>query len=159
MNKLKKILVPALIVIFVAVCGIWMFSSDLEHIEDTNGADNYSLQTITDENIINLDIGALNYSESTDNITNTTTYSSDKFTGVAEIYGSNYFGSTLEFRVNHAQVTQGNFKMVIVVDDEIVHEFELNELTQTYTLENVTGYVALRIAGESAEFMFDYNIY
>ena len=73
MDNLKKILVPVLIVIFVAVCGIWMFSTDAEHIEDTNGADNYSLQQITDSNIIKMDIGALNYTESTDNITNTTT--------------------------------------------------------------------------------------
>ena len=31
--------------------------SDLEHIEDTNDAENYSLTTITDENIINQDMG------------------------------------------------------------------------------------------------------
>ncbi len=159
MKKFKKILVPALIVIFVAVCGIWMFSSDAEHIEDTNGADNYSLQQITDSNIINMDISALNYSESTDNITNTTTYSSDKFTGVAEIYRTNITANRFDITVNHAQVNSGNFRLVLVHNDEIVHEFTLNELVQTYTLENPNGTVSLRIAGESADFMFDYIIY
>ena len=158
MNKLKKILVPVLVVIFIAVCGIWMFSSDVEHIEDTNGADNYSLQQITDSNIINMDIGALNYSETTDNITNTTTYSSDKFTGVAEIYRTNIKANRLEITVNHAQVNSGNFRLVLVHNDEIVHEFTLNELVQSYTLENPNGTVSLRIAGESADFMFDYFI-
>ncbi len=158
MDKLKKILVPVLVVIFVAVCGIWMFSSDVEHIEDTNGADNYSLQQITDSNIINMDIGALNYSESTDNITNTTTHYSDKFTGVAEIYRTNIKANRFDITVNHAQVNSGNFKLVLVHNDEIVHEFTLNELVQSYTLENPDGTVSLRIAGESADFMFDYFI-
>ena len=46
--------------------------------------------------------------------------------------------------------------MVLCVDDEIVHTFTLNELSQTYVIENVRGTVSLRIAGESADFMFDY---
>ncbi|MBE6776050.1 MAG: hypothetical protein E7543_07670 [Ruminococcaceae bacterium] len=127
--------------------------------EDTNGADNYKLQQITDYNIINMDIGALNLKESTDSITNTTTYSSDKFTGVAEIYMNNIKGNRFDITINHAQVNSGNFKIVLVHNDEIVHEFKLNELMQSYTLENPNGTVALRIAGESADFMFDYYLY
>ncbi len=155
----KNKLFGIIIAIAVVAVAIFMFmGNDLEHIEDTNGAENFALQTITDENIINQDIGALNYKESTDSISNTTTYSSDKFTGVAEIYGTNLMATSMEITINHAQVTAGNFKIVLVVDDEIVHEFKLNELTQTYTLENPSGYVALRIAGESADFMLDYSI-
>lgn len=158
-EKTKKILFGIMAVVLVAVCGIWFLTDNTQHIEDTNGADNYKLQTITDYNIINRDIGALNVKESTDNITNTTTYSSDKFTGVYEIFGENIKGNRFDIIINHAQVNSGNFKMVLVHNDEIVHEFELNELTQSYTLENPDGYVALRIAGESADFMFDYMVY
>ena len=37
---------------------------------------------------------------------------------------TNYY----EITVNFAEVNSGNFKLVLVIDDEIVHEFKLNEL-------------------------------
>ncbi len=159
MEKIKKILLGAGVVVFLAVFALGMFSSDIEHIEDTNGADNYRLQQITDYNIINMDVGALNYKKSNGLISNTVTYSSDKFTGVAQIFSENLTANRFDITVNHAAVYSGNFKMVLVYNDEIVHEFKLNELTQEFTLENVKGTVALRIAGESADFMFDYHLY
>lgn len=158
MRNIKKLLVSLGAIVLVIFGAIWILGNDLEHIEDTNGETNYALQTITDSNIINMDIGALNLKEKTGFVTNTKTYSSDKFTGVAEIYGTNIKANRFDITVNHAQVNSGNFKMVLVCNDEIVHEFTLNELSQSYTLENPSGYVALRIAGESADFMFDYSI-
>ena len=158
MEKLKKVLMILGVVIFVAVAAVWIFSTDIEHIEDTNGPDNYTLQQINDENIINMDVGALNYKESKDVLSNTITYSSDKFTGVAEIYNNNIKGNRLDITVNHARVDSGNFKLVLLHKGEIVHEFRLNELMQTYTLKNPSGNVSLRIAGESADFQFDYHI-
>lgn len=157
-EKTKKILIGIGAIVLIVVAVVWFMQSDLEHIEDTNGADNYNLQTITDSNIINRDIGAMGLKISNSTITNTTSYSSEKFTGVEEIYGENIVANRMEFNINHASVTEGNFKIVLLVDDEIVHEFKLNELMQTYVLENPSGYVSLRIAGESANFMFDYYI-
>ncbi len=158
-EQTKKKLIGIMAVVLVIVGFIWFLNDDLEHIEDTNGPDIYKLQTINDDNIINLDTGSMGLKESTDNITNTVTYSSNKFTGVYEIYGINIKGNRFDITVNHARVDGGNFRMVLVHNDEIVHEFKLNELTQSYTLENPDGYVALRIAGESADFMFDYALY
>lgn len=158
MDKIKKILLGAGVIVFIAVFAIWMFSSDLEHIEDTNGADNYTLQQITDDNIINMDIGALNVGRKKSAISDTVTYSTKKFTGVAEIFTENIATNRFTITVNHAAVNSGNFKMVLVYNDDIVHEFKLNELTQEFTLENVNGTVSLRIAGESADFMFDYHV-
>lgn len=157
-EKTKKILIGIGAIIMVVVAIIWFMQDGLEHIEDTNGADNYNLQTITDSNIINRDVGAMGLKTSNGIVTNTTSYSSEKFTGVEEIYGENIVANRMEFNINHAQVTEGNFKIVLLVDDEIVHEFKLNELMQTYVIEDVSGYVSLRIAGESANFMFDYYI-
>ena len=157
-EKTKKILIGIGAIVLIVVAAVWFMQSDLEHIEDTNGADNYNLQTITDSNIINRDIGAMGLKISNSTVTNTTSYSSEKFTGVEEIYGENIVANRMEFNINHASVTEGNFKIVLLVDDEIVHEFKLNELMQTYVLENPSGYVSLRIAGESANFMFDYYI-
>lgn len=157
-EKIKKIIAVIGAVVLIAVCAVWFLSSNPEHIEDTNGADNFGLQTITDSDIINRDVGAMGLEKSTDAISNTATYSSKKFTGVEEIYGTNIWGNRFEITINHARVDSGNFKIVLLENDRIVHEFELNELTQTYVLENPNGYISLRIAGESADFMFDYHI-
>ncbi len=157
-EKTKKIMAIIGAIVMVAVAAIWFLNSNLEHIEDTNGIDNFSLQTITDANIINRDIGAMGLKTSTDSISNTTTYSSNKFTGVEEIYGTNIWGNRFEITVNHARVDSGNFKIVLLENYNIVHEFTLNELTQTFVLDNPDGYISLRIAGESADFKLDYYV-
>lgn len=158
-QKIKNILWVIFAVAVVVVCIVCFLGNDLKHIEDTNGADNYDLQTITDENICKMDIGALNITESEKLLGNTATYQSKKFTGVYEVFTTNIITNRFEITVNHARINAGNFKMVLCVDDEIIHIFTLNELTQTFVLENVKGTVSLRIAGESADFMFDYYIY
>lgn len=158
-GKLKKIIAILGAVVLVAVATVWFMSSDLKHIEDTNGADNYSLQTITDSNVINRDVGAMGLNIHKSAVSGVTTYSSEKFTGVEEIYGNNIWGNRFEITVNHARVDSGNFRIVLLEDERIVHEFRLNELTQTYVLENPSGYISLRIAGESADFQLDYHTY
>lgn len=156
---MKKIFAVIGAVVLVVVCAVWFLNSDLKHIEDTNGTDNFALQTITDDNIIKRDIGAMGLEKSTGAISNTVTYSSDKFTGVEEIYGNNVWGNRLEFTLNHARVDSGNFRIVLLENEKIVHEFAINELTQTYVLENPDGYISLRIAGESADFILDYYVF
>ena len=156
---MKKLISVVFAIVLIVIAVFWFSGDDLNHIEDTNGANNYSLQTITDENIRNLDIGALNIVKHDNLIGETVTYQSDRFTGVYELFRENIVTNRFEITINHAQVNAGNFKMVLCVDDEIVHTFALNELTQTFILEDVAGTVSLRIAGESADFMFDYFVY
>ena len=57
---MKKLISAVFAIVLIVIAVFWFSGDDLNHIEDTNGANNYSLQTITDENIRNLDIGALN---------------------------------------------------------------------------------------------------
>lgn len=157
--KLKKLLSTVFVILLVGFGLYWLITDDTTHIEDTNGDDNYALQQITDQNIVKLDMGAIGGPNiKTSFVSDTETYYANKFTGVAEIYGENLITNRLTVTVNHAQVEKGNFKMVLLVGNEIVHEFSLNEFTQTYTIEDVSGYVSLRIAGESADFSFDYYI-
>lgn len=158
MGKFKKILICIVAVILVGCFVISMLTSDLKHIEDTNGADNYNLQQITDYNIINMDIGALNLAESNELFNNLPTYKSDKFTGVAEVYLNNIYGNRFDITIYNLWVESGNFKAVLLHNGEIVHEFKNNELSQTYTLDNPKGSVSLRIAGESADFKFSYDL-
>lgn len=158
MTGIRKILTAVGVIAFIAVFALWMMSSDLEHIEDTNGPDIYKLQEINDGNIISMDTGALNFTQANELFNSLPVYKSDKFTGVAEIYGTNIKGNRLDITLYNLWVKSGNFRVVLIHNDEIVHEFKLNELMQTYTLENPDGYVAIRIAGESADFEFSYEL-
>lgn len=158
-EKLKKILWTALAIGVVIAVAITLLFNDLEHIEDTNGTDNYKLQQITNEDIIDFDMGSIggpNIKESL--ISDMQVYYSNKFTGVAEISYEEVIANRYEVSLYNTTVEKGNFKIVLVENDEIVHEFELNETMQSFVLEDVSGYVALRIAGESADFSFSYSI-
>lgn len=157
MQGIKKILTLVGVVVFIAVFALWMFSSDLEHIEDTNGAENYTLQQINDFNIINMDVGAMNVVQAKEAFNNLPTLKSKKFTGVYEVYKTDIVGNRFEITLYNTTVKSGNFKIVLVYNDEIVHEFRLNELYETYTLENPDGNISLRIAGESADFKFSHD--
>ena len=152
--------------VFVVVVGVWLILGTPEHIEDTNGADDLSLQTITDENIINLDFGAVGGPTISrrNGWSNTVEFSAKKYTGVTEILYDNYIGTTgFEVALSDFEVYDGNFKLIVVYNDEIVATLEPGAVVE-YRLEDVSGYISLRIAGESASFSFtmsqyDYDIH
>ena len=158
MQKSKNGLIAIIAVIVLIFGAFSMFGKSIDHIEDTNGVENYTLQQITDYNIIKMDIGAKNISETKSALSALPEYSSKKFTGVSEIYYTNISANRFDITVYNLWVESGNFKLVLLLNDEIVHEFTLNELTQTYTLENPKGTVSLRAAGESADFEFSYDL-
>lgn len=161
-KNLKANLWRIFAVVFLIVCGIWFFSSELKHIEDTNGPDVLTLGSITDADIINLDTGALSpVKVSRSDITiggvdlnASVKLSSQKFTGVYEVLYENYvLPSDFVLQLSSFEVMSGNFKMVVVHDDKIVATIEPG-MQVDYRLDNVTGYVSLRIAGESAAYQF-----
>ncbi len=155
MKNLKNKLFVVVILVVVVIGAVTLFNSDLEHIEDTNGADNFELQQITDENIINQDMGALNVTTSTKEIANMTEISSKKFTGVYEVLYTNLLGkSDFVLKLYDFKVNSGNFKMVVVHDGEIV-ETITEENYEEFILEDIKGTVSLVIAGESADFSFE----
>jgi hypothetical protein len=155
MKNIKNKLFVPVILIAVIIAGIMLFNTDLENIEDTNGADNFELQTITDEDIAKIEMGSLNVGVSTNNITNMTEISSSKFTGVYEVLYTNLIGKS-DFLLNiyDFQINSGNFKMVVVHDGEIVHTIT-PENAEEFLLEDISGTVSLVIAGESADFSFE----
>ncbi len=155
---MKKLIVLIAIVIIFVAGSFLVFNSGIEHIEDTNGADNYSLQEITDDNIINMDTGALNLVKSNELFNDLPVYKSDKYTGVSEIYLTNLITNRFDITLYNTYVNSGNLRIVLIYNDEIVHDFKINEVIQTYTLENVNGTVSLRVAGESADFEFCYDL-
>ncbi len=158
-NSLKNVLWKVFAIIMVFTCTVLFLLDDTEPIEDTNGADNYTLQAITDQNIIQQDMGMVGGIKTHKNlIGDAITISSDGFTGVYEVLYDNYvLPSDFHLQLTNLTVTGGNFKAVIVHDDKIVEELEFNSednLFIDYLLEDVTGTVSLRLAGESAAFSF-----
>ena len=130
--------------------------------EDTNGENNYSLQTITNENIINLDTGSsgLSYSEEDLGGIISTKYSSKNFNGVEQLYTTNFIGSSdITVYIGTMNVKSGNFKLVAINEDKIIKEFPLDAFAETYFFEDISGTFSIHVAGESASFNFSIQIY
>lgn len=150
-NNLLYILIAVAVVV---ICGYSFLNSDLKHIEDTNGPDDYTLTTITDENIIKQDMGALNVSKSTGLLNDGVTFKSDKFTGVYRVFQTNFFfDSDFLMDVAGFWVNSGNFRMCIVNDGKIIATVEPG-MFDTCELSDLNGSFELVIAGESADFEF-----
>ena len=115
--------------------------------EDTNGEDDFSLQTLTDQDIIGSS-SCSKYMSSTTTMGNRTVCKVQTMSGVESLFQRRVENQRLDILVSCA-VTKGNARLVLVVDDTIVHEFALNKDNQHLTLENVTGKVSLKLAGES----------
>lgn len=161
--KIKNILIGILVVIFLVVFAVWMLASPkIDHIEDTNGADNYSLQTITEQDVIEQKMGTKGtVSESENHLGNISSgikYSSKKFTGVYCLHTTTLFkGSDIYVSLAEFGIKEGNFAFYIVFDGEVVGKIEPNDAaTSEFILENVekTGSLEYVIAGESASFEF-----
>lgn len=153
-NNLLYILIAVAVVV---ICGYSFLNSDLKHIEDTNGPDDYTLTTITDENIIKQDMGALNVSKSTGLLNDGVTFKSDKFTGVYRVFQTNFFfDSDFLMDVAGFWVNNGNFRMCIVNDGKIIANVEPG-MFATCELSDLNGSFELVIAGESADFEFTLN--
>lgn len=129
-------------------------------IADSNGLDDYTLAEITEENIINQDLGASSYSmspgsEDDDYMTSTTKFKGKEFSGVAQLYMTNYIGkSDVSIDVSNLTVDSGNFALMVLLDGEIVHEFKHGELMETFEMKDIKGTFEIVMAGETADFKF-----
>ena len=150
---MKKIVCLILVLVFalgLTGCG--------PEIADENGPEDTSLATITEENIINLDLGASSFSVSpgTDEenyMTDLTMVKGKEFSGVTEIFTESYlFKTDVVVDLTTINVKSGNFLVCVVVDDEIVYKFDNEEMMQTCKIKDVKGTMSIRIAGETADF-------
>ena len=149
--------------VFCVICMCLALVSCGTEYEDTNGEDNFALQTITDENIINRDIGAsgLTYTEEDlGDFLHSSEYSSKNFNGVEQLYLTNFIApSDIHVYIGHMNVESGNFKLVVINEEEIIHEFDLDTFGETFCFEDLTGAFSIHVAGESAAFDFHIDIY
>ncbi len=155
MKKLLCLLLCILLLTGITACG--------QKYEDTNGEDDYSLQTITDDDIINLSTGSsgMTYTEEGKNLpVSSAQYHSKNFNGVESIYHNYYIGqSDVNIYIGHLTVEKGNLRICIVVDGEIIFDIPLDSFNDTYTFENLEGDMLINVAGESAAFDFSIDIY
>lgn len=149
MKKISKLLLIGLSVLSLSSCG---------QIEDTNGADDYSIVTISDERIISGSSYSMMGSVSSHKTTNTYskgTFKCSKFSGVHEINSfttkSNQLKYTIDFKVE-----SGNCVLAIISDDEIIKKVEANTDT-TFTLP-YSSKQKLKVVGESAKFELEYYV-
>lgn len=129
-------------------------------IEDTNGEEDLSLQTITDKDIIE-GMGSTRFMSSSSNSTvngvSKSVHKAKTMSGVLELYEDRLKNETLDITVS-CEITKGNARLVLIVDGEIVHDFDLNGADQSLVLDNVSGNVSLKIAGESAGYAVSYTV-
>lgn len=168
-TKTKNVLWGVFAVVLVAVFAIWMIANPgPDHIEDTNGADNYSLQRITEQDVIDQQMGSrgtVTKSETRFNfgsvgVSDGKKYSSDKFTGVYVVGTPStiFKGSDIHVMLGEFKIKAGNFAFFIVFDGKVVGKVEPDKDGgfSEFILENVnkTGSLEYVIAGESASFEF-----
>ena len=132
--------------IVVACC------SCTSHIKDTNGDDNFSLATLTEEQVIKNNSSVSNVSVS-NQWGNKYELKINKFSGVKELKRITVSGTqTITATVN---VSAGNFRMVLVKDGKIAYDFEVNETSSTTVS---AGTYIIKIAGESAAFNLSFSV-
>lgn len=162
-NALWIIFAAVMILVFVVLL---IKEPGPEHVEDTNGADNFELQSITEQDIIGLKIGSRGSVSQRERqvtvagwqVSDGVTYSSKKFTGVYMLYSTTLIkGSDIYVSLAEYEITSGNFAFYIVFDGEIVGKIlPSDDALSEFYLENVdkSGTLEYVIAGESASFKF-----
>lgn len=148
--------------VFIAIFAFWILSDDTEHIEDINGTNNYALNTITKQDIINDKVPGKNLKQKKSNTSilgiesKTVTFYSNEFSGIEEICYIDYIlPSDLYLDIYDFQVTSGNFEIVIINKGKIIGSIKPSDQTnQSLLIENITGLTTIKLVGESAKFSF-----
>ena len=143
---MKKIL--SALLAFALLCSL--SGCALLSYEDTNGDDDFTLQTLTDEDLIEGTNGLSSLMSSRTVLKNTITYKCQNLSGIYTVCTKEPKNGTLELTVS-CTVKKGNARLVLTSDSEILHDFEVNAADQHLVLDNLKGEVYLRFAGESAE--------
>ena len=123
MKKLFALLLTALLVLSLTACGS-------AKIEDTNGPDNFALNTITDQNILKLDLPSAGSGIKIGGLlSKTAEFSGKDFSGVVEILWTDMLAGDFVLDLMDFAVTGGNFRMVVINEGKIVADDTTAELS------------------------------
>lgn len=149
--------IPIVIVLIIG----FFFLPKMDHIDDTNGPDDFTLVTLTEEDIF---ASALSCTGGPNTATGRITLPggwelskgvklyADKFSGVADILWADYIlPSDFSLDLDHFSVESGNFRMMVINNGQIIAEIEPGDDIRLL-IEDITGPTYVRIAGESAAF-------
>ena len=130
------------------------------HIEDSIGAENYSITTITDKEILSSGSSyiALGFISNYKYVKSTYEgyAKASKLSGVKLLSTINNDDSDVEYNIK-LNVTSGNCVLAIVSNNEIIKKVEANK-DETFSLP-FTSKQKLKIVGESANFILEYTVY
>ena len=151
----------AVIAILVVLIIGFFFLPKMDHIDDTNGPDDITLSTLTEEDIFaktlsctggpNMATGRITLPGGWEISKGVKLYA-DKFSGVADILWADYIlPSDFSLDLDHFSVEGGNFRMMVINEGKIIAEIEPGD-DISLLIENITGPTYVRIAGESAAF-------
>ena len=138
-NALSLLAAGLLILLCFCGCG---------QIEDTNGAEDKSLCSLTEEEIFS---GPSSYVASVQTkvqIGNRCEYAVKKLSGALTVLSIPAEGDAMSFTYR-IEVPEGNLRAVLLRDGEYVRDLTL-DITGEFTLEEPEGTYELRLAGESA---------
>ena len=152
LNNIKKCIV--LIILLLILC--FNTSCMFKHIPDTNGEDDYSLVTITDNDFIK-GMGSLSSVSVTNNKKDMTSVKVRTFSGVSNLKTLKPKGKTIQITTNFI-VNSGNARLVLMKGKEIIYDFKLN-MEDTYIISLSEDTYDIRLGGESAniELKITYN--
>ena len=164
------IVATALIVGFILVFGI-RNRVQKNTIPDTNGVENFALNTITMEQFLNTNFAAYRHiaggkGTGEQSLVNNhrfkdldyarmTSYAKS-FSGIDTLHATRSQYNTLILDIE-STVVSGNFAIIILVDGELYSEVPINQNAQIKITDAAGKTVLVRIAGESAEYEIAVN--
>ena len=140
---ISGIAILAFIILFIV---LWSQAPAGPQIADTNGDEDYSLQTITDMDIISNSVKSTGLKKGTNDADKTVSCKSRNFSGTEQ----GNFISIKNFELNG-----GNIRLAVIENGEIVYEFAPNRGVQSFKSD--ANYIDVILAGESADFELIYT--
>lgn len=132
--------------------------SSVQHIEDTNGSEDTSLCTLTEEELVSPHPKCLTQGSSISHYKNMVYFLPLKMSGVKTLDKFTVkAGETYEF-TGAVTVNSGNVRIYVICDGKIVLDIPTG-LFNSLPLSGVEGKCKLRAAAESAKFSLDISIY
>lgn len=142
----------AFIILFIV---LWTSSPAIPQIADTNGPDNYSLETISDTDITKRTCKNTGLNIGTDYDEKSITYTSKQFSGTEHLNMNAFGGQSNKINIINFTVNSGNARLVVVEKGKIVYEFKPNSGNQSFSSESRK--IEIVLAGESTDFNLTYS--
>ena len=144
-----------LILIFL-ILSLLLTGCEYGQIEDTNGEEDYSIQTILDDKIKEGPNTRYVINSKWSTKDNVTTMKIEKFSGLFLLRTTHVTNKTLTYEIDSI-VEKGNFKIVIVKNNEEIINVLINS-TELVTINDAEGKYQIKAVGESAKFKMRFEI-